>query len=191
MSVDQRLRSGLRTAAGPEPDTPAALSRVEQRARRESRRARWLSAAAVAAATVAAVAVGPTFIDRFQDDRQPAVRDDSPLAGTYVVDVADSPELRRLQLAGRWVVTFRPGGELVLDPPAGYDGSTAGTRYEIVDGELRTDALIDLPGCQATADSVTGTYRWEELDDAVVFTVVQDGCAAREELFTGQAWRRQ
>jgi hypothetical protein len=145
----------------------------------------------VAAATVGAVAVGPSVVDGIRDQQPPAVRDEGPLVGTYVVDVPGTPEHRRLQLTGRWVVTLRPDGELLLDSPEGYDGSTAGTRYEIVNDELHTDALIDMPGCQASADTLAGTYRWEELNDALLFTVVHDDCRARIELLTGQPWRRQ
>lgn len=55
---------------------------------------------------------------------------------------------------------------------------------------LRRDALIDLPGCQATSDTVTGTYTWATSDAGLAFTVVSDTCEARTDLFTGQPWQR-
>jgi hypothetical protein len=192
MSVDQRLRTGLRSSVTHlEPDPYAALHRVEARARRADKRTRWVTVPLAAAACVAAIAVTPVIVDRAREDENPPVTGRDSLIGTYVVDVADTPAHRRVQLAGRWVVTLKPDGEVVLDPPVGYDGSTVGTTYEVLDGQLRTDALIDLPGCQVSADTVVGSYRWEELDGGIMFRVVSDACQARIDLLTDQPWQRQ
>ena len=72
----------------------------------------------------------------------------------------------------------------------GYDGTTAGTSYEIDGQTLRTNALIDHLGCQASGDTAVGTYEWQLREDRLEFELVRDDCQARVELFTGQMWSR-
>lgn len=191
MSIDQRLRNGLHRE-GPEPDldTLAALRRVEQRAAQQERRTRMVVGALVAAALVAVIGVGAAL----QQGRpggadvvatQPA---EQALVGTYVVDVPDSPAARREGLVGRWVISLEADGALELRPPATYTGATTGAAWRVVDELLRTDALVE-PGCQAD-NGFVGTYRWSLTDTLLVFSLVDDACAARRTLFTGSAWER-
>ena len=77
---------------------------------------------------------------------------------------------------------------LALNPPPDYAGTTAGTAYEVDGTLLRTDALIDHPGCQSTGTANVGTYEWRLDENRLRFTVVRDDCRARVELFTGQEW---
>lgn len=194
MSIDQRLRRGLRPAAtDPGPDTMAALDRVEQRAGRLARRTKVGVGALLAAAVVLTIG-GTVAVQR--DDRpdtdQLAVdgtsTTDQRLEGTYVVDVADSPASLQEGMAGRWVVSLEPNGVLEVRPPPDYSGATLGIAYRVEGDQLRTDALVE-PGCQADS-SFVGTYDWALTGDTLSFTVVEDECAARRILFTGQVWER-
>ena len=194
MSVDQRLRTGLQRP-GPEsdPDTLAALHRVERRVDRRARTIRAGIGALVAAAVV--LVVGATVALQRDD---PADRDrlavDGPttsarqLEGTYVVDVGDSPEGREEGMVGRWVVTLAPDGALELRPPPDYTGVTLGSAYRVVGERLRTDALVE-PACQAD-NGFVGTYASALVDDRLAFTLVEDQCVSRRILFTGQQWER-
>ena len=191
MSVDQRLRNGLRdSVADVDPDPHAALSRVEARARRATRASRWARGALAVAACAAGLALVPPLIDWARDGDRPNGVSEGGLTGTYVVDVADTAPARTAQLTGRWVITFEDNGVLDLNPPPGYDGTTAGTSYEIDAQTLRTNALIDHLGCQASGDTVVGTYEWQLREDRLEFELVRDDCQARVELFTGQMWSR-
>jgi hypothetical protein len=188
MSVDQRLRNGLHSAAtGIDPDHRTALSRVEARARRATRVSRWALCAA-AVALMAGVGAGvPTLTGRLDGPEPPEVTHHG-LEGSYLADVPDTPSTRREQLVGRWVISFEGDGVLVLNPPPGYAGTTAGTAYETRGTELRTDALIDHPGCQATGASNVGTYAWRLRDGRLDLTVIRDDCTARTHLLADQSW---
>jgi hypothetical protein len=141
----------------------------------------------VVAATAAAVAVLPPVLDRMTAPVSPVVSDDG-IVGTYVADVADTPGARSAQLIGRWVITFEENGVLVLTAPPEYDGTTAGTAYELEGNVMRTDALIDHPGCQSSGTANVGTYEWRLDDDRLRLMVVRDECQARVTLLAGQDW---
>ena len=191
MSIDQRLRNGLHPA---DPDrgldTAAALRRVEQRAARQTRTARVVVGALVAAALVAVIGVG-TALQQGRPDTPDVVAtqtSEQALIGTYLVDVPDSPAASREGLVGRWVISLEAGGALELRPPKSYTGATTGAAWRVEDELLRTDALVE-PSCQAD-NGYVGTYRWSLTDDLLAFTVVEDACTVRRALFTGSDWER-
>jgi hypothetical protein len=191
MSIDQRLRNGLHPV---DPDgrldTLAALRRVEQQAARQARTTRVVVGALVAAALVAVVGVGAALQQGRPDtpDVVATQPSEETLLGTYVVDVPESPVARRDGLVGRWVISLEPDGALELRPPATYTGATTGAAWRVEGELLRTDALVE-PGCQAE-NGYVGTYRWSLTDDLLVFSLADDACDVRRELFTGSAWER-
>ncbi|WP_374458016.1 hypothetical protein [Nocardioides sp.] len=188
MSVDQRLRNGLHSSVGHlDPDHRAPLARVQARARRAVRTARWVGGTVAVAATTCAVAALPPVLDRLTAPVSPVVSADG-IVGTYVADVADTPGSRRAQLTGRWVISFEEDGVLVLAAPPEYDGTTAGTAYEVEGDLMRTDALIDHPGCQSSGTANVGTYEWRLDGGRLRLTAVSDQCQARVTLLAGQDW---
>jgi hypothetical protein len=191
MSIDQRLRNGLRPAdPDGQLDTLGALRRVEQRASRRARTTRVAAGALVAATLAAVVGVGAALQQGWPDraDVVATRPDEQAIVGTYVVDVPDSPAARGEGLVGRWVISFEADGALELRPPPSYTGATTGAAWRVEAELLRTDALVE-PGCQAD-NGYVGTYRWSLTDDLLTFGLVEDACDVRRALFTGPAWER-
>ena len=187
MSVDQRLRNGLaRIASDVTVKQSAALEVVQGRARRQGRIVRTAQVLAVAAVLAVGMLVAvPLGLGR--PPSEPAVPPGTELDGTYVVDVADTTANLRMGVAGRWVVTLRPNGGFEVIPPDTYQHPHSGITYRVEGDQLRTDALVSSPGCQA-AGTYVGTYRWTRTDSNVRFVLVSDACPARMALFTGQDW---
>lgn len=188
MSIDRRLRTGLRhSAEAIRSDVSGALHAVEHRARRHRRVVTTARLAAAAATTVVVAVVGTMAVHRLRGagvDVTPAGR---PPVGTYVVDVPISELAQRQGMAGRWVVTLRSDGVLQLTPPEAFTGNPYGASYQTDGGLLRTNAFISSPGCQRSTDQI-GTYRWVRTASELTFTIVADTCDARRLLFGGQAW---
>jgi hypothetical protein len=136
------------------------------------------------------VVLVPRAVEWGRDVGRPAGTVEDALSGTFDVDVADRPRGDNAALVGRWLITFGSEGVLDLDPPPAYAGATAGTAYEVDGQTLSTDALVDRPGCQTSAGTNVGIYRWRVTGAGIRFEVVNDRCQARVELFTGQTWRR-
>jgi hypothetical protein len=177
MSIDERLRDGLRLNGAAIPDdTESALDTIWRRRRRRLR----LRVVAASVAVVGAAAIAPWAVDEFRDQSPViATSSSSQLVGTWAVDVpAGSGEI-----SGRWIVRVRPNGGLVLDPPAGFrEQLTPGSTLQVTGSSLRTNALVDYPGCQLPGAAI-GRYSWERTGSTVVFRVVSDGCEARQRLF--------
>lgn len=180
MSIDERLRDGLRLngAAVPE-NTESALDTIWRRRRRGLR----LRGVAASVAVVGAAALAPLAVSEFRDQGPViAASSSSPLVGTWAADVpAGSGEL-----SGTWIVSVRPDGGLDLDPPAGFrEQLTPGSTLEVTGSSLRTNALIDYPGCQLPGAEI-GRYSWQRSGSTVVFRVISDGCEARQRLFAAR-----
>jgi hypothetical protein len=187
MSIDRRIREGLRNAAEPiEPIVPSALATVERRAGLRQRGVRFAQLTAAAAVLVLIAILTPVLRDHSDPINSDAGQ--SALTGTYIVDVADSAVARRDGLTGRWIVTLRRDGVVDLIPPTTYRGDVSGISYRVVGDVLRTDAFIDSPGCQASDDQI-GTYHWTRNASSVLFTTVADTCDVRLVLFIDQPWR--
>jgi hypothetical protein len=177
MSIDERLRDGLgRNGAAIPDDTESALDTVWRRRRRALR----LRGVAACVAVVGVAAMAPWAVGEFRDQGQVvATPNSSQLVGTWAVDVPTGSS----DLSGRWIVKVRPDGALDLDPPAGFrEQLTPGSTLEVTGSSLRTNALIDYPGCQLPGAAI-GQYSWERSGSTVVFRVVSDGCEARQRLF--------
>jgi hypothetical protein len=177
MSIDERLRDGLRLNGAAIPDdTESALDTIWRRRRRRLR----LRGAAASVAVVGAAAVAPWAVGEFRDQGPTiATSSSSQLVGTWAVEVpAGSGEI-----SGRWIVKVRPDGALDLDPPAGFrEQLTPGSTLQVTGSSLRTNALIDYPGCQLPGAAI-GRYSWERSGSTVMFRVVSDECGARQRLF--------
>ena len=184
MSLDQRLRNGLhRSASTISPDYARALHTVLRRARR--RRRIELAGRIVAVATaVVIIGIGAVVVQRFAfNDNGVDPATEPVLTGSYTVDVPDSADARQTGIVGRWEVALRADGTVRLTPPStAFVGARDGT-YRVEAGLFRSDLFLDVPGCQVTQTQV-GTYRWTRIGDQLTFTEVDDGCAARRELFS-------
>jgi hypothetical protein len=188
MSIDRRLRTGLRQSAeAVRSDVSGALHAVEHRARRHRRMVTTARLVAAAAAAVVLAVVGTVAAQRLRGSGAEVIPAGPPPVGTYVVDVPISEPAQRQGMVGRWVVTLRPDGVLQLDPPDSFTGNPYGASYQTDGDLLRTNALISSPGCQRSTDQI-GTYRWVRTATELSFTIVADTCDARRLLFGGQAW---
>jgi len=190
MSVDQRVRAALHAAADAyEPDEAEALRIVVARTGgvRRTRQPWRVLAAAIAVVAVVLVAVGIGQLLR-GSPRSSAVAA-APLPGRYVVDVSETSAGENRDIAGRWVVVLAEDGTIQLTPPETYSLARTGSSYRTDGHTLRTDVLLDYPGCQAGTSSL-GVYLWHAYTDQVQFVVVDDECAPRIALFTDQRWER-
>ena len=177
MSIDDRLRDGLRLNGAAIPDdTESALDTIWRRRRRGLR----LRGVVASVAVVGAAAMAPWAVGEFRDQGPIiATSSSSELVGAWEVDVpAGSGEV-----SGRWIVRVRPDGGLDLDPPADFrEELTPGSTLQVTGSSVRTNALIDYPGCQHP-DAAIGRYSWERSGSTVVFRVISDECEARQRLF--------
>ena len=116
MSIDRRLREGLRTSADAlTPDPLVALHTVERKAQRQRRRILVVQLAAAAAAIVLVIVAVPWSVTQLRGPASvapPATA--SPLAGEYVVDIGESTLTRTEGMVGRWIVRlgYRRGGRV-------------------------------------------------------------------------------
>lgn len=179
MSIDDRLREGLRLNGGLiSEQTESALVIVERRRRR------WLEvrAMAVAAAVVAVVLVAvPLAIGKFRGTpAEPVSRSAGGLVGTWSADVPSTGG----DVAGQWLVRVGDGGAIELVPPASLrDELTSGSSITVSADTLETNVLLGFPGCQLP-DAVVGRYRWVRSGATATFTVISDGCPPRQALFS-------
>ena len=196
MSIEQRLRDGLaENARSIDPFVERELGAVLARKRRRTH-LRWAGYGGMAAAAAVVTVVALALIGQRQATTPPATPDTTTttsttttngLAGRYVVDVAASKQAEHLNLVGRWVIVLEDDGALELVPPVGYTGIVSGLSYRIEGDRIRTNAFIDSPGCQRTADQ-SGLYEWHQSGGVVDFVVAHDDCAARRLIFSGQTW---
>ena len=152
-------------------NTSLALDTIWRRRRRGLR----LRGVVASVAVLGAAAIAPWAIGEFRDQGPViATSSSSELVGAWAVDVpAGSGEV-----SGRWIVRVRPDGGLDLDPPAGFrEELTPGSTLQVTGSSVRTNALIDYPGCQGP-DAAIGRYSWERSGSTVVFRVVSDECVA-------------
>jgi hypothetical protein len=184
MSVEDRLRAGLSAETQiVQPDTEIQLAAVQRR-RRRRQTARYSAVGATAAAAL----IGATFVPSILSDGQRMSPARAPrLPGTYVA-VVDGSRAAQEDMVGRWALVLEEDGTLDIDPPSSYARAATGAAYS-VDGErLKTNALLDHPGCQTTP---SGEYTWTLQDDVLDFRVVDDDCPARLVLFDDPTWERQ
>jgi hypothetical protein len=179
MSIDDRLREGLRLNGGLISEhTESALVIVERRRRR------WLEVRAivVAAALVAVVLIAvPLAIGRFRGTpAEPVSRLASGLVGTWSVDVPATAG----DVTGRWLIRVSDGGAVELVPPASLRRElTSGSSITVSADTLETNVFLGYPGCQLPG-AVVGQYRWVRSGATVAFTVISDGCRPRRALFS-------
>lgn len=189
MSLDQRLRNGLhRSASTISPNYAQAFHTVLRRADRR-RRARMVGRLVAVGAVLTIIGIGAVVVRDLDLNGSGVEPSTEPgLTGTYRVDVPDSADARQAGVVGLWEVDLREDGTVALTPPStdfvfSRDGS-----YRLEGDLVRTDLFLDVPGCQ-TGQSQVGTYQWSLVRDELVFSEIDDGCAARRLLFTSQPWK--
>ena len=196
MSVDQRLRQGLRASGeAVNPAVAAALQTVQQKARRARRRA-TIARSLVVALAVGLVAVAlPWSIDWLRGPgggAHPPIAGSGPsseLAGMYAVQVADSEPARQAGMTGRWIIELRADSTVHIVAPNTFTGTTSGISYRTEGNLMRINAFASGGACPvATAADLVGTYQWERTGRTVRFTAVAETCNARRVLVAGQPW---
>jgi hypothetical protein len=190
MSIDRRLRDGLRTCADAlTPDALIALHRVERKAKRQQRRILVVQLAAASLAMALVLLGLPWSVTQLREPdpaAQPAPA--AELAGEYVVDINESALTRSEGMVGRWVVRLSADGAVLLMPPDSFPGTRAGTSYQVDGDHLRTNAFVnDVCGAASAADPVA-TYQWNRTGSLLQFTVINDSCEARRLFFADQPW---
>jgi hypothetical protein len=190
MSVDSRLRNGLRgAAAAVTPDTASALREVRRRATRRRRTVLVARIAVVAAVTAIMFSVGPIVVERLRVPEQVAPAAPASLAGTYVVDVQSEQAAHLQGMVGRWVVTLRADGIVESEAPEGFPYNALSGTYRVEGDLFRTNLFSDVPGCQL-GDAGVATYRWGHPAGDLRFFAVSDTCLAQQVLFMYQPWEK-
>jgi hypothetical protein len=180
MSVDDRLRAGLRAnATALQPEVESGLDEVQRRGR--GRRAARVAVAAglVAAAAVAVLLVaGPVLSDR-PPPVKPAPSPTAALFGRYESEVT-----RPARLAGHWVLEFDENGSVLVSPPDGYAGVVSGTLFTADASRLRTN-LFSQDVC---ADLGNGGFFWTRPGARLALADNDEPCAARSQFLTENTW---
>jgi hypothetical protein len=192
MSVDRRLRDGLRASADAlTPDPLAALHTVERRTQRQRRRIRVVQLAAAVTAIVLVLVALPWSVTRLRGPASVAPpAPASMLVGEYVVDIGASTLTRTEGMPGRWIVRLAADGAVVFVPPDSFPGSRAGTSYQVDGDQFRTNAFVNDVCNSASAAVPVGTYRWIRTTSTLRFTVVSDSCEVRRLFFADSVWKR-
>jgi hypothetical protein len=162
MSVDRRLREGLRASADAlTPDPLGALRTVEHKAQRQRRRILVVQLVAAAAAIALVFVALPWSLTQLRGPASVAPpAPTSVVAGQYVVDIEETTLTRTEGMAGRWIVRLAADGAVVFVPPDSFPGTRAGTSYQIDGDQLRTNAFVNDVCGSASAATPVGTYRW-------------------------------
>jgi hypothetical protein len=192
MSIDRRLRNGLRASADAlTPDHFVALHTVERKAQRQRRRILLAQLAAAAAAIALVLVALPWSVTRLRGPASVAPpAPASKLIGEYVVDISESTLTRTEGMAGRWIVRLAADGTVVFVPPDSFPGSRAGTSYQVNGDQFRTNAFVNDVCNSASAAVPVGTYRWIRTTSTLQFTVVNDSCEARRLFFADSVWEK-
>jgi hypothetical protein len=192
MSIDRRLRDGLRASGDAlTPDPLAALHTVEHKVQRQRRRILVVQLAAAAAAIALVLVALPWSVTQLRGpatEAPPAPT--SVLAGEYVVDISESKLTRTEGMVGRWMVRLAADGAVVFVPPDSFQGSRTGTSYQVEGDQLRTNAFVNDVCDSASAAAPFGTYRWIRTASTLRFTAVSDSCEARRLFFAAHVWER-
>jgi hypothetical protein len=203
MSFDQRVRRGLERAAdgAQRVDVERSLSRVLARRRRRVTARRSTVAVAAVALAVVTVTVVPNVLDPSSGRRdapdvvapagEPEGRADaSSPAGTYAVDVGDSPLAEEHGMTGRWVIELRADGTVEMAAPPTFRGPTSGISYRTQGDTIRVDAFVSDPLCTVSqAVEPIGTYRWTLTAESLGMVPVAETCDVRRLLLAGQTWQ--
>ena len=151
MSLDERMRAGLRTAAGAHPiDTPTAWEEIRMQAQREHTRRNVVLVAAAAAAVVAGVAWGPGIVDSLSGSGE-ATPVDQPTDEVRVDDGTDddaqAPNAEEGSVIEPGTYTYTNGPFPVTFTTTGttYDPSRGGDPYRIVLGDPHGMLQLDFP----------------------------------------------
>lgn len=191
MSLDRRIREGLRgSAPSPEPEIAPALEHSLRRSRR-LRTNRRLSAIAILAASLLLVAViGPRMLDIIRSQRARPAEPPAPtsIVGTYAVDLTDStdPSLLQGDLQGAWRFALQGDGLVIVQVPAESTVLPGRLTYQYsVDG---MEFITNLFANDLCAGQASGRYIWRRLQGSVVFTLVDDGCGIRATILTSGPW---
>ena len=184
MSIESRIREAFDDqATWVQPHVESSLEQAHRRHSRQ-RRARAAGWAAVAAllVLVAWAGVERSWVGAGRPEPAGTEADagrPTSVTGTFTVEVPSSRAL-----AGLWTVTLRPGGTMTLLAPQGYTGVLSGSLYSATASDFRTSVFqTDL--CSGAG---VGHYTWRRNTRGVVFSVVEDTCAARREFFGRSSW---
>lgn len=193
MSIDERLRQGLRAEVAPasHPDLDVKAGKAIERGYRR-RTIRRTGAVIAAVVVVAGIAIASPTLVRSLDGTQPAgspttptVRDraPSPLVGTFRLTVPPgAPGAAEVGAVGDWVLVIdaarRTSLTRVGDPRV---TSTAFVAPQTI--------VLRVLGCGSGA----GRYAWGLFGHTIRFTVTDDPCPLRSYLLhgpgRGHAWR--
>jgi hypothetical protein len=193
MSVDRRLREGLRAASEAiDVSSHEAYRAVEAAgARRRVRR----RASTVAVGLIAAAAIVVTYfigVPSLRTVKDQTVTPAQPTpAGTYVVDIASSSAAQRTRMTGRWVIVLSTNGSIRLDPPPGFPADLAeSATYEATANRFKTNLFVGTSLCETSQPTAPlGIYTWTRSATDLRFTATQETCEARRVLVAGQPWR--
>jgi hypothetical protein len=188
--LDRRIRHGLnRTAEGVEPDAPVLLRDATSRGNRALRRRRqvFVLGGFTIIAVLAALAMITLAQSRDTPAQQAEPRHASRLTGSFTRTVTkEAGVVQAGHLAGRWTVQFVDRGTARVHAPQAFDGIRSGVSFLQNAGRVR----IDIFAQDLCAAQDVGRYQWTETGDHLLFSNVDDTCAARIRLLTGGSWLR-
>jgi len=191
MSVEDRLREGLRrNAASFEPAPDASLERVTARRRHRAHRRVALAAVAAAAAVIGAVVVleqrgSELTVTSSAETSVPGSASAPALTGRFEATVGPgSASGLRFEVAGRWVLELTADGRVLATPPGSYVGVVSGALFQATDEWFRT-SLFESDLCSGVP---AGVYRWVRTASGVRFTAEDDDCAGRVAVLAATDW---
>jgi hypothetical protein len=180
MSVDDRLRAGLRAnATAFQPAVESGLDEVRGRGRRARVARVGVAAGLVAAVGVAVLVVARTDLSDRPPPVTPAPSPTAVLFGRYESDVT-----RPARLSGRWVLDFVGNGTVLVTPPEGYAGVVSGTLFSADASTLRTNLFAQ----DVCADLGNGEFSWTRSGARLALAAGNEPCAARSRFLTENTW---
>jgi len=191
MSMDDRLRSGLRAgAADIEPDVERHLSIVTRRSRDRST---IVPATAMVLVAVAAV-ISLALFYRPDGAREPAAPQDPAdvLVGTYRVHLDESQQPSEPTLRGEWELEFDAQSGITVTAPASFVPASGafpnGYAYVLRGDSMTTNLLTRELGYDCAGP---GSYRWHKTGGSLSFETIADTCRERIAILTSGDWTRE
>ena len=196
MSIDERLRRGLRADMSTDPvaGLDVRAGRAIERGRRRRMVRRATTAVVIAAIALAGAVTVPQLL-RSARVSTPAVTPTAsppidagqgPIVGTFQLFVPPGTRgAAVLGATGRWDLVFTPDGRVSLARPGEAQVFSAASFDS-------TEVSLSVAPC---ASAAAGRYGWSQLTSEIRFFVLRDPCALRRYLLTGAGglghpWRK-
>ena len=192
MSLDNRLRRGLREEGESFDSSLPDLSVIEHRARKRKIGRRFLAAGAVAVLAVGAV-FAATAIDEAINDEQPRPASTptvtpvvpTALTGEYSTTLEKGPEVSRFNAAGRWSLVLTVGGTFEVVGPESFRAF-----FAMPHGSFTVDGNR-LVISRTSHCETEGVYEWDVSGSRLKLVPIREKCPHRSVALAKESWVRR